>query len=606
MHPVTRAHRPDEEGYGLAVVLILALVMSVLAVTAFASMRNTELNTREQRNVTSARGVADGGAEELIYELGLTGSQWDDYVGQTFTGVLGDGSWTGTVSGSGTQRTINVTGEYPTGSGDTVDIEVVVERDAPAAFGFAMFADSGIDIHHHSGSTWLAPRVFTTGGVHTNGDAKIDGSAEFDLSDPVGTNDGTFSAVGTIEAPAKQASLGSHPNLSYGGGNVPPGGYTWRYDIGNGNLCYPGAVAPTGAGTNGCGGIRPFVAGVRIAGTVQAGGLVLTTNGRIDGDANVAAGGTFNTTNGTITGTVSRPPNPPATIPFPSLDFETTYKVRALQQQSGTCPTSDPALLSCGKQHVWNSDTAFFQFITNPANGFYRTASHTPWTDTTTKPAYLLVRGDWYVYGGVDFTLTAITSAMASNGLSFTGGPPPVVIAGSLVTPNGGMTMQGRLYMVGRGNRTDFIDASQPGDVNLNYFLNRDNAGNDVGPSSGFSSVEPAVLAAGDKIDGKDFDDDSSWETNADLELAKSNATYIRGLVYSAEWNAGSQTSTAADQHWHNYDPKNEARIYGAQVGGKLHDCNNFEFTYDPVVRNAFGFTDSGSGGVSVVRWDER
>jgi hypothetical protein len=43
-------------------------------------------------------------------------------------------------------------------------------------------------------------------------------------------------------------------------------------------------------------------------------------------------------------------------------------------------------------------------------------------------------------------------------------------------------------------------------------------------------------------------------------------------------------------------------KIYGAQVGADLHDCNNFSFTYDPIVKNAFGF---GGGSIKVLTYQE-
>jgi len=43
-------------------------------------------------------------------------------------------------------------------------------------------------------------------------------------------------------------------------------------------------------------------------------------------------------------------------------------------------------------------------------------------------------------------------------------------------------------------------------------------------------------------------------------------------------------------------------KIYGAQVGGTLHDCNNFSFTYDPLVQKAFGF---GGGTVYIKDYQE-
>jgi hypothetical protein len=36
----------------------------------------------------------------------------------------------------------------------------------------------------------------------------------------------------------------------------------------------------------------------------------------------------------------------------------------------------------------------------------------------------------------------------------------------------------------------------------------------------------------------------------------------------------------------------------------KLHDCNNFLFSYDPLVRNLAGFT-GGGGSVYVKSWRE-
>jgi hypothetical protein len=73
--------------------------------------------------------------------------------------------------------------------------------------------------------------------------------------------------------------------------------------------------------------------------------------------------------------------------------------------------------------------------------------------------------------------------------------------------------------------------------------------------------------------------------------------------VYSAAYNATTKTSVPSDQHWHNEDPKNLVKIFGAQVGDTLHDCSNFNFTYDPLVKKAFGF--SGSGTVVVQDFRE-
>jgi hypothetical protein len=116
------------------------------------------------------------------------------------------------------------------------------------------------------------------------------------------------------------------------------------------------------------------------------------------------------------------------------------------------------------------------------------------------------------------------------------------------------------------------------------------------------NATVPGIVAAGGSIDSSDFDTDSPWTSASSYEPGKASPIYIRGLVYSASWNATTKTSTPQNQHWHNYDPKNLMKIYGAQVGAQLHDCNNFNFSYDPIVRNAFGFT---GGSVKVIDYQE-
>jgi hypothetical protein len=110
------------------------------------------------------------------------------------------------------------------------------------------------------------------------------------------------------------------------------------------------------------------------------------------------------------------------------------------------------------------------------------------------------------------------------------------------------------------------------------------------------------VLAAGGSIDSSDYDTDSNWTSSALYEPLKATPTYIRGLVYSATYDASTGTATPQNQHSHNYDPKNLQKIYGAQVGGTLHDCNNFSFSYDPLIKKAFGF---GGGTVKVIDYQE-
>ena len=124
------------------------------------------------------------------------------------------------------------------------------------------------------------------------------------------------------------------------------------------------------------------------------------------------------------------------------------------------------------------------------------------------------------------------------------------------------------------------------------------------------STTVPGILAAGSNITANDYDTDSSWNASSLYESLKRNAITVRGLVYSASWNATTNSSVATDQHWHSYDPKNQTTIIGAQAGGKLHDCNSFQFSYDPLVANLPGFTVGGNPnnntvGVFVVDWKQ-
>jgi hypothetical protein len=114
----------------------------------------------------------------------------------------------------------------------------------------------------------------------------------------------------------------------------------------------------------------------------------------------------------------------------------------------------------------------------------------------------------------------------------------------------------------------------------------------------------PGLLAAGGSITASDYDSDSRWDSAGLYEGLKRNAATIRGLVYSAKWDATALKSVPSDQHWHNYDPKNSTTIIGAQAGGTLHDCNSFVFAYDPLVQNIVGFTGN-AGGAYVVNWQE-
>jgi hypothetical protein len=228
---------------------------------------------------------------------------------------------------------------------------------------------------------------------------------------------------------------------------------------------------------------------------------------------------------------------------------------------------------------------------------YYNVASNgdlSAWSAGNGTPGVLLLDGDWYLTSGnLSFTWSDIlTRAKAKTGISTMTKPPVIVIRGSLVNETGGLDFQAPVAVVGPGNPVNFVlpgAASAGPSYDLPTFLSA-------------SATEPGVVAAGGDISGNDCDTDS-WNNVSSYEPLKTCPIYIRGLVYSASYNATSKTSTPQNQHWHNEDPKNQVRIFGAQVGDTLHDCSTFSFTYDPLVRRAFGF--SGSGTVAVQDFRE-
>ena len=704
MRRVLPARRDAEDGVALIVAIAFLFIMTLFATMLVATMRSTQVTSRRTKNVTTARAEADAGVEAITFALGLTGSDssrpWNDYLctgsnaedptqapgSCVHTDDIGDGTYWATVTKTAvaTQRQINVVGEYPKGSGDRVRLKVVVNQSAPKAFEYSMFGDTDITVHHHG--TILAPQITTTS-IHSNGDMDLPLSSEVHVQD--------LTVVGNLELKGDgDGKTVAHPWGDVDG-SIGPDGYSFRYDIGPYDRCYPmweplpadgvthnvshpSTTTPV-TGVNGCT-QKKFPGYTQVYGDIRAGSFtmgsrseVLGSNGQksmsmsgdlldpVSGNVTISTSGeasfpgkTFSSTTpkaytaaecapycdngapGTIAGSLTVEQNPPQAIEFPSIDYENTYKVRALNEESGSCGSVAPAVADyCGNntRHVFDSEDDFLSYITAKNRGYYRyiddAGDHHPWTFSANKgdgpPNYILLIGDYYVYGGLNLDAGDINNRVAdqlnngANDIFDPDGPSiPIVIAGSLVSPDKGMTMKGRVYIVGRGNQTDFL-YRLPGSANVEadlcVFANRrqgpakaDTAGGEcnqdqLAPSDGFSEVEPGLLAAGGDINASDIDDDKPWESDSDYELLR-DATWVRGVVYSAAWDAKTGTSQAAGQHWHNADPKNSVRILGAQIGAKLHDCNNFDFTYDSIVKNAFGFSGEASG-VEVVSWDE-
>ena len=624
-----RYSRQKDDGIAMLFVIAMGLIVTAMIVAMLSTVMQTQRTTRQHRNITSAQGAAEAGLDDAVYQLGLTTNgvpNWSTYgpggsgawtQSQSYNQTFGTNSnykvWITGLSGSTNKYIVWSQGTY---GANTRTVRAVVEQDSPQAFDYSMFASKGIDIHHH-GSSWLSPQVWTTG-VHSNGYINIDYSAEFTVN--------TLEAVTTL-------------TLAKGGGSTPGGtitsaGYNW-YDPLNGK-CFPGGMGypaggtPLSAGT--CTSNPKYSGNAVIYGTVKAGSVNINSHGQVlptaafntetgqpvyaqNGDVYAGSAtigsSTFttqaqgdacttvcnkgaSTTAGQISGALHITPGyAPPTIPFPTLNYS-TYQSMA---------TADAT--SSGTTHVFASSSAFLSYITDPTHGFYRyiDSNHVlqqwcpTWPATTDsscskQPDVIYITGTYYINGGVTLSYSSIQS-LVNSAIHLTGAAPVLLIQGNLIAAGGSMSLHAGLIMVGAGNRTDFLTAGSstaPVSVDITKFLDP-------------NATMPAILAAAGSIDSSDYDTDANWTSSALYEPLKATPTYIRGLVYSASYDATTGTAVPQNQHWHNYDPKNLQKIYGAQVGGTLHDCNNFSFSYDPLIKNAFGF--GGSGTVKVIDYQE-
>ncbi len=626
-----RYNRRPDDGVAMLFVIGIGLVVSLFIVAMLATVLQNQTTTRVHRNITSAQSAAEAGLGDAIYKLaqynGSGNTNWSTLPAQwtktnpntaTF-GTNADYSVWLTPMSDPTKMIVWAKGNY---GGNTKTVRAVVTQGFPPAFDYSLFASVGIDIHHHS--SWLSPQVWTTA-VHSNGYINLDYSSEFTVN--------TMEAVGTLQF---EKGGGKTPGLT-----IPTTGYNW-YDALS-NRCFPGAIdQPAGTPPPGtvdtsssiqCTGAPQYSGQATIYGTVQAGSVSMNGRGQVKpvpaafnlpdtgqqinqaagdiyaGSAKIG-GATYTTTSagasctacnkgagvgaGQVSGALKITPGyAPPTIAFPSIDYSTTYRVQAQSEQTAT-----------GVQHVFSSSSEFFTYITNPANGFYRAidAAATPgsvghplktWSKAVNgAPQVIFLDGTFDITGNGLQLNWGDMQKMVNSATGTSGAAPVLVIRGNLVVEGGGIKLNAPLVMAGTGNRTDFLvpgTSTSPVSIDVKNLLDP-------------NAIAPAVLAAGGSIDSSDYDTDSPWTASATYEPAKAAPVYIRGLVYSGKWDANSKTSLPQNQHWHNYDPKNLMKIYGAQVGGTLHDCNDFSFSYDPLVRKAFGF---GGGTIKVIDYQE-
>jgi len=611
-----------DEGVAMLFVIAIGLIVAILAVSMFAAVLQNQKSTRTQRNITSAQGAAEAGLDDMVYKLGqidtATGkSYWSEYT-PTGTAPLTQSSpfpldfgannasastWMAAgPSGSGTYY-IYVKGSY---GGNTRTIRATVTQSSPPAFDYSMFASKGIDIHQHGG--WLSPQVWTTS-VHSNGYIYIDYPSQFNFN--------VLEAVGNLTV---EKGGGKIPS-----GTVPASGYSWLDPL-NG-LCYPGGpshpggIAPSGGQCT----AYTYPGNAELNGSVYAGSLTLGSHGVIKNatpltldTGQVLDGGTINgsvltgssnvncatscnkssPTGGQVQGSVTvQSGYAPPVIPFPSIDLATVYGGKA----SGE--TNNPSTPT-GTNH-FTSPSSFLTWATTTTSNFYNADSNgnlTAWSCSTPPcsqfPDVILLKGDFDISGGglsLDYG-TVLKNVQTATGMTG-GGAPIILVQGALVVDSGSLTLSSGLVVIGG-------DENYNGIVHPYNSVSKTPAWIDTNNSTGLlkPATQPGIVAAGGQISSNDYDTDSPWSSSSTYEPLKAAPVYIRGLVYSALWNATTQTSTPQNQHWHNFDPKNLMKIYGSQVGADLHNCNNFSFTYDPIVKNAFGF---GGGSVKVIDYQE-
>jgi hypothetical protein len=667
----------------MIVVISIMMVMTALAVVMVANLTSTQDGVRRQRNITTALAAADEAVDRVVFTIQQSSGgvqNWADFVTKYNSAT---GTWMGDADGWSTAgrgryrvhvdcdrfdcsspesspdiRILTVEAEYPAGSGHTRTVQAELRRQGPVALDFAMFADKGLDIHHH-GSSWISPMVVTPR-IHSNAYINLDHSSSFQVELMSAATAVTLSKGG-----------GSTP-----GGSIPTTGYTWSYwisgaDPTNPKRCFPSKKFPPkdfSAETwnfpdaaNNCPGTTRFSGNARVLGNIAANTVTLTARGStsatptvagpctgvidpitgacipsrpgdIDAGAVTMPGKTWSgptTSTNAVTvhqrtpctgaGCVADCPGceqgtadaggrvggkvnihkrsyTPGSLPFPSLDYDAVYLPLARADQ-GT-----PSSNVCTDQkrcHVFASESALYDYVAdaskvvNAGNGVSYAATPVPpscnggkcvsWLDkdkkyTSTKAnvAYVVMRGHYFITsGGLNLSWSTIKGKFGGTGA------PVLAIAGSLVTPKGSMTLKSSINVVGPTmDPTDPFKSGIP------------------------DNTTPGFLGAGGSINASDYDDDSKWDTVPAYQGGVRNAVAVRGLVYSAAWDANAKRSSSADQHWHNYDPKNSVAIIGAQVGGKLHDCNSFLFAYDPLIKNLPGFTSGGTS-VWVVSWRE-
>jgi Tfp pilus assembly protein PilX len=319
---IAKARQNDERGFALVAVLLVMMVMSALTAVMVQNIISSSNQTSRQLQVTNSLTAADAGVTDVINTLQQS-TNWSTYLtnyctpgvsGYTCTGgqwspwsAAGNGQYREHVDGCGvlsttrqastgcnsaTDEVVTMQGQYPANTGAVQTIQVVLRNQAggPAAFNYAMFADKGIQIHHHNDS-YISPTVVTSS-IHSNGFITLNYPAIYRV--------GSMEASGAI-------------TIADGGGSIPSGNvtsaYNWPYwitgtspatsDPNNPARCYPALqypslaypsngvsnnywAVPTGSGSTwSCAGDPQWSPHASVVGNILANSVEIKNNGNV-------------------------------------------------------------------------------------------------------------------------------------------------------------------------------------------------------------------------------------------------------------------------------------------------------------------------------------
>jgi hypothetical protein len=179
---MTITRRKDEQGFALVtttVIVAILLLSGISLLNYTVSVRKAGKSVQDEFNAIQ---LAEAGLQKALFCLNeTTGTNCGGTYGTSYTGetdvVLGDGTFTTVLSGTGSIKTITSTGTTPSGATKTIMTEATTEpvTDDPT-FGFALQTGGG-GVYLENNST-IGGTIYSNGNVTCQTSAAIiDGDA---------------------------------------------------------------------------------------------------------------------------------------------------------------------------------------------------------------------------------------------------------------------------------------------------------------------------------------------------------------------------------------------------------------------------------------------